>query len=137
MTKAPAAQRKILRDFKFPRPEGVAQAAYYAEARQAICSYHSRENNSATLVKAVDNLRVKASRSYGQTRTRLEQNIRVIESYLKHFPHNKFTILPTPRLEYVHSNVMVSAVPDLYVQKKIARRPSNLNCVRIFPTEER
>jgi hypothetical protein len=118
MTRRPAAQRKILRDFKFPQPEGFVQTTYYAEARQAIRDYHAGENDPATLVKAVDLLRAKADRSQGQTRTRLEHNIRAVESYVRHLAGRRFKMLQAPRLEYSHGGVAVRATPDLSVQEK-------------------
>src|SRR4029077_2338328 len=117
MTKGPASQRKILRDFKFPQPEGFVQTIYYAEARQAIRNYHGEGNDPATLVGAVDSLRAEADRSEGHTRTRLEHNIRALESYLEHFADRKFKILQAPRLEYAHRTVAVSATPDLFVEE--------------------
>lgn len=118
MTKGPAGQRKVLHDFKSPKPEGFVQTVYYGEARQAIREYHSKGNNPATLVKAIEDLRAEADRASGQTQTRLEHNIRAVESYLRHFAHRGFKVLPTPRLEYSHRSVAVSAAPDLFVEEK-------------------
>ena len=118
MTKGPAGQRKVLRDFKFPRPEGFVQSIYYGEARQAIRDYHSKGNNPATLVKAIGDLRAEADRAAGQTQTRLEHNIRAVESYLRHFANRRFRVLQTPRLEYSHQNVAIGATPDLFVEEK-------------------
>jgi hypothetical protein len=118
MTKGPAGQRKVLRDFKIPKPEGFVQTVYYGEARQAIRDYHSKGNNPATLIKAVEGLQVEADRAEGQSETRLKHNIRAIESYLQHFASQKFKVLTTPRLEYLHQNVTVNANPDLFVEEK-------------------
>jgi hypothetical protein len=122
MTRGPAAQRKILRDFKFPQPEGFVQTIYYAEARQAIRDYHAGENDPTTLIGAVDSLRAEADRSDGQTRNRLEHNIRALESYLEHFADKRFKILPTPRLGYSHRSVTVAATPDLFVEESGRRK---------------
>lgn len=122
MTRKPAAQRKILHDFKFPQPEGHVQTVYYREARQAIHDYHNEGNNPATLIGAVDSLRARADRSQGQTQIRLEHNIRALESYLKHFAGKQFTILKTPRTYYSHGNVTITAAPDLFVEERGAQR---------------
>ena len=126
MRKGPAGQRSVLRDFKFPRgPEARVQTVYYAEARVGIREYHVSGNNPATLVKPVDELRKKAERSAGKAKSRLEHNIRAMESYLQYFSGNRFEILSSPRLEYLHGSVTVGATPDLFVkhgdQQKIIR----------------
>ena len=46
MTSSPAAQRKVLRDYKYPEPEGVAQASYYRDVMDVIERYHG--NGSAS-----------------------------------------------------------------------------------------
>ena len=118
MRKGPAAQRVVLRDFKFPRePEARAQTVYYAEARSGIRDYHASENDASTLVRSVDILRIKADRAVGQKRIRLEHNIRAIERYLHHFSTKRFQILRSPNLTYSHGEVVVSATPDLFVKE--------------------
>ena len=117
MTRGPAGQRKVLRDFKLPKPEGFVQSIYYGEARRAIRDYHSKGNDPATLVSAIEDLRTEADRATGQGQTRLEHNIRAVESYLRHFANKRFTVLETPRLRYSHENVTVSATPDLFVEE--------------------
>jgi hypothetical protein len=118
MTKGPVGQRKVLRDFKFPKPEGFVQSIYYGEARRAIRDYHSKGNSPATLVKAIEDLRAEADRAAGQAQRRLEHNIRAVESYLKHFANRRFRVLQTPRLGYSRQNLYVSATPDLFVEEK-------------------
>jgi hypothetical protein len=117
MSKGPAGQRTVLRDFKFPRaPEARAQTVYYAEARLGIREYHVSGNNPATLVGSVDELRKKAERLTGKARARLEHNIRAMDSYLRYFGGNRFEVLASPRLEYSHGTVLVGATPDLFVR---------------------
>jgi hypothetical protein len=118
MRKGPAGQRTVLRDFKYPRePEARAQTIYYAEARNGIREYHSSGNDPASLVGAVDALRKKADRAAGQTKIRLEHNIRAMETYLHHFSSKHFQILKSPNLAYFHGSVVVSSVPDLFVRE--------------------
>lgn len=118
MTSGFATQRKILRNFKYPDPEGFAQAIYYADARRAIRDYHSRQNDPTVLLRAVDKLQIKASRSHGSARTRHDHNIRAIQSYSNHFHRRKFAIQSNPRLDYSHGKVVVSCMPDLYVTER-------------------
>ena len=142
MKKGPAGQRSVLRDFKFPKaPEARVQTVYYAEARLGIREYHRSGNNPATLVGSVDQLRKKAERSVGNAKSRLEHNIRAMDTYLRYFSGNRFEILPPPRLEYLHHDVTVGATPDLFVkhgeQLKIIRldlgaEPTNEEMITII-----
>jgi len=116
MTSGAASQRKILRDYKFPDPEGAVQAKYYAEARRIIEQYHSTGNDASVIAGAVDQLRTRAAREGGKKEDRLRNNIRALESYLRNFGKRQLTVLPTPDLKYGHGQVLVSAHPDLYVK---------------------
>jgi hypothetical protein len=116
MTGGPAAQRKILRDYKYPEPEGAVQVKYYAEARLAIEQYHSSGNDATVAVAAVDELHTKAARLSGRKQDRVKNNIRAFESYLRNFEKKKLTILSSPDLKFTHGQVVVSAFPDLYVR---------------------
>jgi len=116
MTSGAATQRKILRDFKFPDPEGGVQAAYYAEARRAIAEYHNSGNDPSVIAYEVETLGNKAYHASGRRRTRFEHNIRALQSYLENFGHANFRVLSTPSLALTHGNVVVSAIPDLYVR---------------------
>jgi hypothetical protein len=132
MTNGPASQRKVLRNFKFPKPEGFVQTIYYGEARRAIRDYHSKGNDPATLARAIEDLRVEADRATGQAQTRLEHNIRAVEGYLKHFANRRLTVLETPRLGYSHQNVAVGATPDLFVEEKGREKLIKLELVKII-----
>jgi hypothetical protein len=116
MTSGDASKRKILRDYKFPDPEGAVQAKYYAEARRVIEQYHDRGNDASIIVSAVDELNTRAAREQGRKHDRLRNNIRALESYLSNFGKRKLTILSTPDVKFTHGQVLVSAYPDLYVK---------------------
>ncbi len=116
MTSGAASQRKILRDYKFPDPEGAVQAKYYSEARRVIGEYHTAGNDASLIASAVDQLRTKAAREGGKKEDRLRNNIRALESYLRNFGKRNLSVLPTPDLKYTHGQVLVSAYPDLYVK---------------------
>lgn len=116
MTSSPATQRKTLRDYKFPDPEGAVQAKYYAEARRAIEQFHSAGNDPAVAAMAVDQLRLKATRETGKKRDRIENNIRALEDYLRNFGKTTLEVLSTPELKYSRGQIVVSCFPDLYVK---------------------
>jgi hypothetical protein len=136
MRKGPTGQRTVLRDFKFPRgPEARAQTVYYAEARSSIREYHMSGNDASGLVRSVDELRKKAERLTDKAKTRLEHNIRAMESYVKYFSGNRFEVLPSPRLEYSHGSVLVGATPDLFVRDGIHKKIIRLD-LGVDPADE-
>lgn len=118
MTAGPATQRKVLKDFKFPDPEGGVQASYYSEARSAIAEFHGSDNNPATIAAEVQRLSEKAYDASGRQRVRIEHNIRALQSYLENFGHESFRVLPTPSLSLSQRTVSVGATPDLFVRHK-------------------
>jgi len=140
MTSGDARKRKILRDYKFPDPEGAVQAKYYAEARRVIEKYHSGGNDASIIVSAVDELNTKAARAEGNKQARLRNNIRGLESYLRNFGRRKVTVLATPNMKYERGQVIVSAYPDLYVKDgerhkiiklDLGKTPANPQMIRI------
>jgi hypothetical protein len=122
MTAGPAAQRKVLRDFKFPDPEGGVQASYYSEARRAITEFHESENDPATIAREVESLSAKAFQASGRQQVRIEHNIRALQSYLANFGHETFVVLPTPSISLSHRSVSIGATPDLFVRHKTSNR---------------
>jgi len=134
MTSGASTQRKILRDFKLPKPEGIAQAKYYDPARQAIRKYHAQGNDASVLVGAVDELRKQAARApTPRIVTKLDQNIRALECYMKYFAHSQFTVLPIPMLDLICGNVRITANPDLCVAYKGRQKLIKLELGAITP----
>lgn len=137
MTSGASAQRRILRDFKIPIPEGMAQAKYYTPARLAIREYHASGNDPAILVRAVDDLRSDAARARSQrVSTKLDQNIRAIECYMRHFARAQFVVLPSPSLALVRGSVRISASPDLCVTFKGRQKLIKLEFGSAMPKTE-
>lgn len=122
---SPATQRRILRDFKFPNfPNGARkpQIVRYSEARAGIKKYHESGNDKSILVKAVADLAMKRAENPEKDAARINDNIRAIESYMKYFSENNFEVLQTPRPIYARNDVLVSAMPDLYVSENGTRK---------------
>ena len=117
MTSGDARKRKILRDYKFPDPEGAVQAKYYAEARRIIEQYHKQGNDPAILATDMVQLQAKAARATEKQLDRIRNNIRAVESYLRSFGKKKLTILPAPDIKMTHGQVVVSAYPGLYIKE--------------------
>ena len=136
MTGGPATQRKVLRDFKFPDPEGGVQAAYYSEARRAIAEFHGSQNDPATIAQEVKNLSEKSFHASGRQKIRIEHNIRALQSYLASFGHESFKVLPTPSLSLSHRSVSIGATPDLFVCHKKSNRLIKLDLGARTPDQQ-
>lgn len=115
MTSGPAAQRKILYDYKHPDPEGKVQAWYYERTRDAIEEYHRRDEPSSWLEAKARILRLEADRQEAQRAARLRHNARALEAYATHFGDRRFSMANEPRLRLTHAGVIVTAKPDLHV----------------------
>lgn len=124
MKSGPAKQRSLLRDFKFPfTKEGKRkpQIVRYSEARAAIRKYHSGGNDITVLVKAVEELTKKLF-DPEKDQSRIKDNIRAIETYMKYFSGSTFAVLENPKPKYVHGDVEVSTTPDLFVEEKSVKK---------------
>jgi len=118
MTSNSAQQRKILRDYKYPDPEGFAQATYYREARDAIVAYHRNNYEPVWLIERAMILDSFALQSMGQTKTRYKNNARALREYARYFSKKRFEVLKDIKLKLVLAGVTVSIVPDLHVKEK-------------------
>jgi len=118
MASAPAQQRKILRDFKFPDPEGKAQAKYYAHARDAIGVFHRNRHPREWLEHQAERLTAEALRDGNHRRaTKLRQNARALKAYaLCASSGAELEVLPDIRLDFRSGDVRITVVPDLHVR---------------------
>ena len=125
MTSSSLTQRKTLKDFKYPDPEGSAQAIYYREARDFIRAFHEGSLPLEYLDQRATLLLSLAQQSSKNTANRLRNNARAISAYRNNFPNTRYSILPDLRLQFTNSNVRVTAYPDLHVgevgQEKLLR----------------
>lgn len=127
MTAGPARQRTILRNNKFPK-DAMVIIAYYNYATNAIRDFHESGNDPAVLVKVIDDLRKKAVGKKAQAVSKIENNIRAIESYLKHFGNSKTKLLSVPKMKYARGNVSISIVPDLLIESDGQKQIVKLDC---------
>lgn len=118
MTASPASQRKIVRDFKYPDPEGVAQAAYYRDARDRIAAYHQNNHPADWLSSRADALTTRAASSTGRSATRLRNNARALRQYEAGWGDNRLEVLADLKLELTYGGVRISVVPDLHVMER-------------------
>lgn len=118
MTANSAQQRKILKDYKYPEPEGQAMATYYREARDFIQTYHKNDQPPDWLIGKAQNLSAIAISSSGGTKTRLQNNARAVRQYTKNFSNRKFDILTDISLPLSLGSVQITVSPDLHVIEK-------------------
>jgi hypothetical protein len=116
MTSSHVSQRKILRDFKYPDPEGSAQAIYYRDARELIRSYHEKSLSPEWLSQKASLLLSLAVQGSKSTGARLRHNARAINEYKAHFADEKYEILDDLSLAFTSGAVRITAYPDLHVR---------------------
>lgn len=139
MTSSEATRRSLLRDFKFPfNKDGSKkpQIVWYSEARAVIRDYHEGGNNAATIVTAIEKLIAKRVQNPAKNAARIKDNIRALETYLKHFSDRKFLILETPKPTYTHGEVTVNTSPDLYVDESGKKKLIKLDFSEKKPNED-
>jgi len=139
MTSSEATRRRILRDYKFPfNKDGSKkpQIVRYSEARAAIRDYHESGNNASTIVAAIEKLISKKQKNPEKDAARIDDNIRALSTYLKHFSNSKLLVLETPKPVYVHGEVSISAYPDLYVDDGGKKKLIKLDFSEKKPHEE-
>jgi len=112
-----AQKRKILRDYKFPDPEGNVQAIYYREARDFIIAYHKNGHDPEWLDKMAMQLRTLASSATGQAKTRYRNNASALEQYRKYFSKKKYKVLPDFKAKLYIEGVFLTIIADLHVQE--------------------
>ena len=117
ITAGESNKRKILRDFKFPDPEGSAQAIYYREARDIIEAYHRNNNKQDWLVRMADQLKILSVSSIGTSKTRYSNNARAIIQYAQYFSNKKYIVLQDFKDKLIIDNIQISVTPDLRVQE--------------------
>lgn len=117
MTAAPAAQRKILIDHKFPKYEGEAQAQYYREARRFIRAYHQKGNPEGQLSLNADEVRTLAQVHGGMSGIRLRHNSRALREYEQCWGRKQFEVLSPISLALQFHGVRISVFPDLHVME--------------------
>lgn len=118
MTSGAAAQRKVLRDYKFPDPEGTAQAKYYRDARKHIVALHQNGHDDAWLLQKADQLDALAGRHGGRSAVRLTNNARGLRNYARAFTSNPYEILPDLSLYLDFGPVRVTVAPELHVRER-------------------
>ena len=116
MISGPAAQRKVLRDFKYPREdEPMAMRLYYEDAGDCIETFLRSGYERQWLRAEGEALAVRAAGAEGRQRTRLQHNARAVRQYEQYFGGRQFQLRASLNLSIAFSGVQVKVVPDLNV----------------------
>jgi hypothetical protein len=125
ITATEQGKRKVLRDFKYPDPEGAAQAMYYREARDLIEAHHRNGYPSPWLQDRATTLTQLAQTMSGQSVVRLRHNARALREYAALWGNKTFEVLDELRLSLRYGNVRISVVPDLHVRERDGGKASS------------
>jgi hypothetical protein len=139
MLSSPSRQRTIIRDSKFPKlKDGKPrpQIVRYSEARATIRDFHESGQDITVLLKAIERLTSKKHENPEKDTARIDDNIRAITAYMKHFAGNDFKVLVTPKPMYRFQQVEVSATPDLYVEEGGLRKLIKMDFNQKVPKKE-
>jgi hypothetical protein len=137
MMSSPAAQRKVLQDYKFPdEDEPKAMRLYYGEAVQSIKDFHLGQLPLNWLREQAERINQLASTVNGMGGTRLRNNVRALRQYTDSFASRRFTILGDLRLSLVFGSVRVTVVPELHVREGSREKIVKLDFAKTQPKED-
>jgi hypothetical protein len=115
---SPAAQRKILQEFKYPAAdEPFAMRVYYREAIDCLRSYIKGRHSSDWLRERASELGASFAGQSPAAACRLRQNAQAVLRFEKHFGSKRLEVLDTPKFRLVFHDVVISVVPDLYLRE--------------------
>jgi predicted RNA-binding protein with EMAP domain len=134
MTSGPAAQRKVVHDYRYPdEDEPKAMRLYYLEAVDSIKAYHLNKHPAAWLNEQAERIGDLAATVGGMTRSRLNNNARAVRQYAENFGARNFTILNDLKLALVFGSVRVTVIPDLHVREANKEKIVKLGFARTQP----
>jgi hypothetical protein len=111
---SPAAQRKILQDFKYPAgDEPFAMRVYYREAMDCLKHYIREQHSPDWLQEQARQLTSKVDGAAAKSIGRLRQNARAVLLFERLFRKTGIEVLETPRFRLTYHGVTISVVPDL------------------------
>ena len=111
---SPAAQRKILQEFKYPSAdEPFAMRMYYREATDRLRTYIGERQSSDWLRQQASELAATRDGQSPATARRRRQNAQAVLLFEKHFSSKDLELLEVPRFRLAFHGVIVSVVPDL------------------------
>ena len=91
MLLSPARQRKILKDFKYPEPEGRVQAHYYREAYRILWEFYNKGHSTMWLMDEAAYLDSLVADPREPYQKRIKHNARTLQTFAKRFGNRKIT----------------------------------------------
>lgn len=138
ITGSPPAQRKTLRDYKYPDDdEAKARSSYYREARKYIRAYHAGTRSSSWLAEQSAELRAAARGKSRAIQIRLWSNARALDRYARSFADKQLEPLEELRLRLHFGAVEVRVTPDLHVRERKRERIIRLEFAEPKPSQDR
>ena len=111
---SPAAQRKILQEFKYPAAdEPFAMRIYYREAMDCLKQYIRHQHSPEWLQEQARRLTSTLDSQPAKSVERLRQNARAVLLYETLFRTTGIEVLDVPRPRLTFHGVTISVVPDL------------------------
>jgi hypothetical protein len=115
---SPAAQRRVLEDFKYAAgDEPFAMRTYYREVKDCIKSFHRNAHPADWLRQQATLVSASSHAETGTTAQRLEQNARAIRQYEQLLSGRRFEVLDPCRFRLTYFDVSISVVPDLHIRE--------------------
>lgn len=117
-TNSAIERENILRDYKYPDPEGKAQGNYYQPARDLIRRYHEKGNDRLVIEEG---LRALESTCFGASPAKLaklEHNIRAIRAYKGQFGDRRFEPFGHQPVTVEVEKVSVFLRPDMLAKER-------------------
>ena len=102
----------LIRNYKYPDPEGQAQAYYYGITRETIHKYHAASNDCGIVDARIDSAQSLCKGATAASVSKLENNIRATRAYVNHFGSKKFVPLDIPKVIVEYEGVSLSMRPD-------------------------
>ena len=113
---SPAAQRKLLQDFKYPAAdEPFAMRVYYREAMDCLKQYIRQQRSPEWLREQARQLTSTLDGQPAKSVERLCQNARAVLLYENVFRTAGVEVLDIPRFRLTFHGVTISVVPDLFL----------------------
>ncbi len=107
-------RERLARDFKYPDPDGYAQADYYSIARETIVEWHTSNNSADVADKWITYceslLLNKISEEKAQ---KVGDNLRVVRAYTSKFKARKMQPLPVEAARLMIEGVQINLRPDM------------------------
>jgi hypothetical protein len=108
------ARLQLLRERKFHAPESIGRARFYAEARNAIASYHRGAIGREMVEARIIAMRRDARYAGPFLRAELLNNADVLERYLYYQGHRDLAVAPPLAATVVRGDVEIAVRPTLF-----------------------